>query len=183
MQLTVLPANSDTGIEFHRIDVSGRDAIIPARFDTVNDTNLCTRIANTDGVEVSTIEHLMAAFAGCGVHNAIVELDGSEVPIMDGSSDRFVQEILATGVKSLDRPVKILQILHQVSVTVGDAYAAFVPSNKFEIDFQIDYDDSAIGVQRQTLNMKNGSFVRELSNCRTFCLQSDVEGMKIAGLA
>lgn len=181
--MTVRPANPDTGIEFLRVDVSGRNTRIPARFDTVNDTKLCTRIANSDGVEVSTIEHLMAALAGCGVHNAIVELDGPEVPIMDGSSARFVQEILATGVKTLDAPVKILRILRQVSIVDDGAYVAIMPSEKFEIDFQIEYDDSAIGVQHRTLNMKNGSFVRELSNCRTFCLQSDVESMEAAGLA
>lgn len=181
--MTVRPANPDTGIEFLRVDVSGRNTRIPARFDTVNDTKLCTRIANSDRVEVSTIEHLMAALAGCGVHNAIVELDGPEVPIMDGSSARFVQEILATGVKTLDAPVKILRILRQVSIVDDGAYVAIMPSEKFEIDFQIEYDDSAIGVQHRTLNMKNGSFVRELSNCRTFCLQSDVESMEAAGLA
>lgn len=183
VRMTVRPANPDTGIEFLRVDVSGRNTRIPARFDTVNDTKLCTRIANSDRVEVSTIEHLMAALAGCGVHNAIVELDGPEVPIMDGSSARFVQEILATGVKTLDAPVKILRILRQVSIVDDGAYVAIMPSEKFEIDFQIEYDDSAIGVQHRTLNMKNGSFVRELSNCRTFCLQSDVESMEAAGLA
>ena len=183
VRLTVRPAEFDTGVVFHRIDISGRNARIPARFDTVNDTQLCTRIANSDDVEVSTIEHLMAAFAGCGVHNVVVELDGPEVPIMDGSSERFVQEILSAGVLSLDAPVKILRILRQVSVTDGGAYAAILPSDEFEIDFQIEYDDSAIGIQHRTLNMKNGSFVRELSNCRTFCLQSDVEHMEAAGLA
>lgn len=183
VRLTVRPAKPDTGIVFRRIDVSDRNSNIPARFDMVSDTNLCTRIANDDGVEVSTIEHLMAAFAGCGVHNAIVELDSSEVPIMDGSSARFVQEILAVGVETLDVQVKILRVLRQVSVTNKGAYAAILPSEAFEIDFRIEYHDSAIGVQHHTLNMKNGSFVRELSNCRTFCLQSDVEKMEAAGLA
>lgn len=183
VRLTVRPANSDTGIVFNRVDIPNGGAVIPARFDTVNDTKLCTRIANPNGVEVSTVEHLMAAFAGCGVHNAIVELDGPEVPIMDGSSDRFVQEILTAGVITLNAPVKILRVLRQVSVSENGAYASIVPSDEFEIDFQIEYNDSAIGVQHQILNMKNGSFVRELSNCRTFCLQSDVEDMEAAGLA
>ena len=182
-RLRVMPAVADFGIEFRRIDVTDRNNRVPARFDAVNDTVLCTRLSNAEGVEVSTVEHLMAALAGCGVHNAIVEIDGPEIPIMDGSSARFVQEILSVGITRLDRPAKILRILKPVSVSEGNAFAEIVPSDEFEIDFRIDFEDSAIGEQQHVLNMKNGSFVRELSDCRTFCLHSDVDHMKSIGLA
>jgi len=182
-RLRVTPAPVDFGIEFRRVDITGKDNRIPARFDLVNDTQLCTSLCNTAGVEIATVEHLMAALAGCGVHNAIVEIDGPEVPIMDGSADRFVKEILAVGVAELEAPVRVMRILKAVSVTDGEAFAELSPSDDFEIDFEIAFSDEAIGRQHHTLNMRNGSFVRELSNCRTFCMLSDVEYMKSIGLA
>jgi UDP-3-O-[3-hydroxymyristoyl] N-acetylglucosamine deacetylase len=102
---------------------------------------------------------------------------------MDGSSERFVKEILSVGVVELDKPVKVLRILKPVSVSEGDAFAELSPSDDFEIDFEIAFADQAIGQQQHALNMKNGSFVRELSDCRTFCMFSDVEYMKSIGLA
>ena len=182
-RLRVMAAPADFGVEFRRVDITDKDNRIPARFDMVNDTQLCTRLSNKSGVEVATVEHLMAALAGCGVHNAIVEIDGPEVPIMDGSSERFVKEILSVGVVELGAPVKVLRILKAVSVSDGDAFAELSPSDDFEIDFEIAFEDIAIGEQHHSLNMKNGSFVRELSNCRTFCMFSDVEYMKSIGLA
>lgn len=182
-RLRVSPAPVDFGIEFRRIDITNVNNRIPARFDFVNDTQLCTRLCNGSGVEIATVEHLMAALSGCGIQNAIIEIDGPEVPIMDGSSERFVKEILQAGVSTLDKPTKILRILRAISVSDGDAYAELSPSQDFEIEFEISFTDSAIGAQQYFLNMKNGSFVRELSNCRTFCMFSDVEYMKSIGLA
>ncbi len=183
VRLRVLPTSANVGVMFRRVDITDRDNLVPARFDAVSDTKLCTRICNDASVEVSTIEHLMAALAGCGVHNAIVELDGPEVPIMDGSSKRFVHEILAAGVVDLNAPAKILRILKSVSISDGDAFAEISPADEFEIDFTIDFEEQAIGVQQHTMNMKNGSFARELSDCRTFCRQTDVDNMRAAGLA
>jgi UDP-3-O-[3-hydroxymyristoyl] N-acetylglucosamine deacetylase len=182
-RLRVMPAPVDFGVEFRRVDFKYKDNRITAWFDLVNDTQLCTRLCNESGVEIATVEHLMAALAGCGVHNAIVEIDGPEVPIMDGSSERFVREILSKGVVDLDKPVKVLRILKSVSVSEGDVFAELSPSDDFEIDFEIAFTDQAIGEQQHALNMKNGSFVRELSDCRTFCMYSDVEYMKSVGLA
>jgi len=182
-RLRVVPAPANFGVEFRRIDITDRNNRIPARFDLVNDTQLCTRLCNNVGVEIATVEHLMAALAGCGVHNAVVEIDGPEVPIMDGSADRFVTEILSAGVIELDAPVKVLRILKAVSITDGDAFVELTPSDDFEIEFEIAFADQAIGQQHHSLNMKNGSFARELSNCRTFCMFSDVEYMKSIGLA
>ena len=183
VRLCVKPAVTDFGIEFCRVDITDKDNRIPARFDAVNDTQLCTRLSNEAGVEISTVEHLMAALAGCGVHNAIIEVDGPEVPIMDGSSTRFVREILSVGVVQLGQPAKVLRILRPVSVSLGDAFAELSPSETFEIDFEISFEDRAIGEQHSLLNMQNGSFVRELSDCRTFCRNADVDHMKSIGLA
>ncbi len=181
--LRILPASANYGIWFRRVDITGRDNQIPALYDYVNDTQLCTRIANDDGVEVSTIEHLMAALAGTGVHNALVEIDGPEVPIMDGSSEEFVSAIIKAGLVELNVPVRAIRLTKEVSIRVDDVEVSLKPSDALEIDFQIEFADRAIGAQHKALNMSNGSFVRELSDCRTFCMNSDVEKMRSIGLA
>lgn len=182
-QLIIEPASADYGIWFRRTDILLGDAMIPARWDAVHQTPLCTRIENASGVSVSTVEHIMAALAGCGIHNALIEIDGPEVPILDGSSVEFVRGILECGVRSQGVPVRAIEILKPVSFEQGDARATLAPAETLKIDFHIDFEDSAIGVQTKTLNMSNGSFVRELCNSRTFCRASDVEAMHAAGLA
>ncbi|MCP5087383.1 MAG: UDP-3-O-acyl-N-acetylglucosamine deacetylase [Rhodobacteraceae bacterium] len=182
-ELRVLPASAEYGIWFRRVDVTGRDNLIPALFDQVSDTRLCTRLANDDGVEVSTVEHLMAALAGTGVHNALIEIDGPEIPIMDGSSDPFVSAIVNAGLTELAVPVRAIRILKPVTVKVDGFTASLEPADGLEIDFSIDFADQAIGRQSKQLKMSNGAFVRELSNCRTFCRRDDVETMQSSGLA
>ena len=182
VRMTIQPASAEYGIWFHRTDVEDSDALIPARWNAVNDTQLCTRIANSDGVSVSTIEHVMAALAGCGVHNALIEIDGPEVPLMDGSSAQFVTGILARGLVQLDAPVRIIEILKPVSVSRGDATATLEPSDRFTIDFVIDFVDQAIGHQEKSLDMANGAFVHELCDSRTFCRKADIDDMRARGL-
>lgn len=182
-RLVILPASAEHGIWFRRSDIRIGDALIPARWDAVNQTPLCTRIENARGVSVSTIEHIMAALAGCGVHNALIEIDGPEVPILDGSAAEFVRGILARGVVRLAAPVRAIEILQPVEVRRGDAWARLEPGEGLTIDFAIDFDDAAIGAQHKRLDMANGSFVRELSNSRTFCRQADVDAMRAQGLA
>jgi UDP-3-O-[3-hydroxymyristoyl] N-acetylglucosamine deacetylase len=183
VRLTISPASAEYGIWFRRTDIDDRDNLIPARYDAVNDTQLCTRISNDDGAEVSTIEHLMAALAGTGVHNAMIEVDGPEVPIMDGSAAPFVAEILRVGLQELDAPIRAIRVLKPVSVMIDDFEVSLSPCDTLKIDFEIDFDDSAIGHQEKTLNMANGSFVRELSNCRTFVRRRDVDHLQSIGLA
>jgi UDP-3-O-[3-hydroxymyristoyl] N-acetylglucosamine deacetylase len=125
----------------------------------------------------------MAALAGTGVHNALVEIDGPEVPIMDGSSEEFVSAIIKTGTVELNVPVRAIRLTKEVSIRVDDVEVSLKPSDALEIDFEIDFADRAIGAQHKSLNMSNGSFVRELSDCRTFCMNSDVEKMRAIGLA
>jgi len=171
------------GIWFHRVDVRGRDNMIPALWDMVNDTLLSTGIANEAGVSVATIEHLMAALAGCGVHNAIIEIDGPEVPIMDGSAARFVAEIQRAGLVEQGQNVALLEVLKTVRVEKGDAFAELSPLDHFEIDFTIDFPDTIVGRQSTAIDMRNGSFVHDLANCRTFCRVEDVGRMRAAGRA
>jgi len=183
-RLRVLPASAEHGIWFKRVDLhDGRDPLVPARWDAAEHSPLCTRLVNEAGVSVSTVEHLMAALSGCGVHNALVEIDGPEVPILDGSAIPFVRSIMARGLQRLDAPVRAIKVLQSVGVTEGDAIARLEPSTELKIEFHIDFADSAIGQQSLVLNMANGSFARELSDSRTFCRKSDVDAMQASGLA
>ncbi|MEP2532764.1 UDP-3-O-acyl-N-acetylglucosamine deacetylase [Shimia sp.] len=182
VNLVVHPASADYGIWFRRGDILIGDAMVPARWDAVKQATLCTQISNDAGVSVSTVEHLMAALAGCGVHNALIELDGPEVPIMDGSSAGFVRAILKTGLIEQGRSVRAIEILKPVTVTRGEAVAQLSPATELRIDFDIDFVDAAIGKQSKTLNMANGSFVRELCDSRTFCRKADVDAMRANGL-
>jgi len=181
--MTIRPAAAGLGIWFRRTDVSGSNAMISARWDAVRASRLCTVIENPAGIRVSTIEHVMAALAGCGVHNALIDIDGPEVPILDGSARPFVMGILARGLRALDAPLVCIEILEPVEVREGAAIARLEPADTLEIDFRIDFDDAAIGRQRKELVMANGAFVRELSDSRTFCRQSDVDTMRANGLA
>lgn len=157
--------------------------MVPANWEAVIPTSLCTRIGNTAGVTVSTIEHLMAALAGCGVSNALVHLDGPEVPILDGSAAPFVKAIMSAGLRRQDAPLHALRILETVEVRDGLARARFTPADVPEIEFHIEFPDAAIGTQNLALAMANGAFVRELSDCRTFCRQEDVDAMRARGQA
>ena len=182
-KLVVLPANIDSGICFKRIDVEAGNKFIPAVLNNVVDSELCTRLANSDGVSVSTIEHLMAALTGCGINNAMLEIDGPEVPILDGSALAFVKEILKTGIKLQRQSLKAIRILKTVEHKHGMAWAKFQPSTNPKMSFSIEFSDAAIGTQSKTLDMSNGSFVRELCDSRTFCRYSEVEAMRSKGLA
>jgi UDP-3-O-[3-hydroxymyristoyl] N-acetylglucosamine deacetylase len=144
---------------------------------------LCTKIENKNGVQVSTVEHLMAALAGCGIHNALIEIDGPEVPILDGSAVPFVRGIMLRGVQMQAAPVMAFEVLKEVTVRDGDAVATIVPSDTLRIDFEIDFTDAAIGNQKKSLVMNNGSFARELCDSRTFCRKADVDTMQANGFA
>jgi UDP-3-O-[3-hydroxymyristoyl] N-acetylglucosamine deacetylase len=183
VRMVVRPAPADHGIWFRRSDVADRNALIPARWDAVSASQLCTVIANADGVSVSTIEHIMAALAGFAIHNALVEIDGPEVPILDGSAVPFIAGFMAAGLEEQHLPVRAVRVLAPVEVREGGAVARLEPADMLEIDFRIDFEDEAIGVQTRRLNMANGAFVRELSDSRTFCRQSDVDAMRAKGLA
>lgn len=183
IRMVVNPASVNHGIWFRRTDISLGDQMVPALWDAVNLSPLCTKLENSSGVAVSTVEHLMAALAGCGIHNALIDLDGPEVPILDGSSAPFVRGFLGRGLRRQAEPVRALQVLKPITVRQGDASATLTPSDALRIDFEIDFADEAIGRQFKSMTMANGSFVRELCDSRTFCRQADVDDMHARGLA
>jgi UDP-3-O-[3-hydroxymyristoyl] N-acetylglucosamine deacetylase len=183
VRLRILPASGEYGIWFKRLDVVGLDPMIPAAWDRVTDTRMCTLLSNTDSVSVSTVEHLMAALAGMGVTNALIELDGPEVPIMDGSSRGFVQAIQARGLRNVDGEARAIRILKPVEVIDQGRVARLEPSDMFEIDFEIVFEDAAIGAQSKVLAMGPGVFAEQLMDCRTFCRKAEVDALQKMGLA
>ena len=180
--LVLRPAPANNGIVFRRVDIAVDNALT-AVWDNVAVSPLNTRLTNSAGVTVSTIEHLMAALAGTGVHNVVVDIDGPEVPIMDGSAAAFVRGIVGAGLTRLTAPLYAIEILSDVIVEDGPAMAMLSPATSLQIHFDIDFADAAIGRQAKTLNMANGAFVRELCDSRTFCRSSDVDAMRANGLA
>lgn len=180
--LVLRPAPANTGIVFRRVDLADQP-MLPAIWYQIVVSPLNTRLMNADGVIVSTVEHLMAAFAGTGLHNVIVEIDGPEVPIMDGSAAAFVRTIVDTGLTRLSAPLYAIEILRDVLVVDGASSAKLSPATSLQIAFDIDFADAAIGHQAKTLNMANGAFVRELCDSRTFCRSADVDAMRANGLA
>jgi UDP-3-O-[3-hydroxymyristoyl] N-acetylglucosamine deacetylase len=183
VRMTLKPAPAGSGIWFRRLDNDGRDGLIAARWDQVVSSQLCTKIANEAGVSVMTVEHVMAAIAGCGLTNVLVEIDGPEVPILDGSAAPFVRGILGRGLEVQSAPVRALRVVETVEVRNGAAFARLEPAETLEIAFRIEFDDRAIGRQEKDLVMSNGTFVHELADSRTFCRNSDVQVMRARGLA
>jgi UDP-3-O-[3-hydroxymyristoyl] N-acetylglucosamine deacetylase len=182
VRLLIRPAPADTGIAFVRTDVAG-DGRVPVSAEAVVATRLGTVIANAAGVTVSTIEHLMAALAALGVDNATVEIDGPEVPIMDGSALPFVELLDRAGRKAQAARRRFIEILAPVEVVEGGKRAALRPADAFEVDFEIKFASAAIGRQRVVVEADEAGFRRELADCRTFGFVHEVEALRAAGLA
>lgn len=181
--LQLVPASPGHGILFRRTDLAPGSGDIPARFDHVVDTRLCTRLGNEHGASVGTVEHLMAALAGCGITDVLVCVSGPEVPIMDGSAAPFVAGILRAGVVSTGRPCSAIRILAPVAVEQDDKRAELRPAGRFEMEFSIRFDDPAIGAQSHAMPLTGSAFVEELGDTRTFGHLSDVEQLWAMGLA
>ncbi|MCT4683282.1 MAG: UDP-3-O-acyl-N-acetylglucosamine deacetylase [Roseicyclus sp.] len=182
VRMTVQPQAANMGLWFARSDRPDAP-LIPARFDVVPMSRLCTKLVGEDGSEISTVEHLMAALAGCGIHNALVEVDGPELPILDGSAAPFVRAFLSAGIQRQRAPIHAIEVLKTVTVTDGAAEASLSPADGLVMEFDIEFADAAIGRQRRVANLANGRFVRELCDSRTFCRKADVDAMHAAGLA
>lgn len=180
--LTVSPAAVNTGIVFHRIDADPAAQSIPARYDLVSDTHLCTGLANGDGVSVGTVEHVMAALAGCGITDARITLDGPEVPIMDGSAVVFVREFLRVGIRDLGVPRRAIRVLEPITVAIDSKVAELLPASRFEMEYSVSFSDPAIGRQSKSLVLTGSAVVSELSDSRTFGCLADVESMRRMGL-
>ena len=182
-RIAVRPAGPDTGIVFVRTDVTDRDNRVPAAGEAVVKTQLGTVIGNAAGVTVATIEHLMAALSMLGVDNAMVELDGPEMPIMDGSAAPFVELLDRVGLRRQEAPRRFLEILETVEVVDGDKRATLSPAEDFEVAFEIAFPSKAIGRQRIDMPMDETAFRDGLADCRTFGFLHEVEALRAMGLA
>ena len=182
VRAAILPAPAGSGIVFLRTDVQG-DGRIDARAHNVASTRLSTVIGNVAGATVSTVEHLMAALHGLGVDNVLVELDGPEAPIMDGSAEPFVSLIDRAGRRRQEPPRRVIEILERVEVADGDKRAALAPADAFELSVEIDFASAAIGRQRLDMVVDEQSFRTELAGARTFGFLHEVEALRSAGLA
>ena len=181
--LTLRPAPVNTGIVFRRVDLDPV-AEIPASLDRVSDTRLSTTIED-NGVRVSTVEHLMSAFAGLHIDNAIVELDSDEVPIMDGSAGIFVFLIQSAGIEMQSAPKQFIRISKPIEIKDGDKWARFEPYDGFKVSFSIDFDHPSMqsSAREATIDLSEISFAKEVSRARTFGFLQDVEALQEAGLA
>lgn len=182
-RVNVRPAPVDHGIVFVRMDVTDRDNRVPATGEAVCKTQLGTVIGNAAGVTVSTIEHLMAAMVMLGIDNAVVELDGPEMPIMDGSSEPFVRILDRAGRRGQEAARRYIEIRDTIEVVDGDKRAALMPAARFEVAFEIRFPTAVIGVQAIDMAMDGPTFRRELADCRTFGFLHEVEALRAMGLA
>lgn len=183
VSMSLHPAETDAGVVFRRTDVGGADASIPARHDLVGDTRLCTTLVNEAGVSVATVEHLMAALAGCGLDNVRVDIDGPEVPIMDGSAEPFVFLIDCAGIVAQDSPRRAIRVLKSVTVTDGDSTASFEPWEGSSLSVELDFESAVIGRQSVYLDMLSDGFKEDICRARTFGFLHEVEALQAAGLA
>ena len=183
VNLTLRPAEVNSGIVFKRTDVDDTKNLILASYKNVSSPVLCTKIKNLHGVSVSTIEHLMAAFYGEGVDNVLVEVDAPEIPIMDGSAFDFVEAIRSVGTEKQNYLRKFIKVLKKTEVKDGPKYISIEPLAKdLIIDFEVVYKNPLIRTRRKEFKLSNGN-LNSIYNSRTFCLYEDIDQIKSQGLA
>ena len=180
--LVIKPAKENFGIKFCRVDVD-KNNLIDASFENVIEPILCTKISNKDGITVSTVEHLMAAFFGEGIDNALVEINASEVPILDGSANEFVEAIRSAGIKEQTEFRKFIHVEKKIEVREGDKFISIEPSDDdLIIDFEIIYKNPLIRTRRKEFKLSKDK-LSEIYSSRTFCLYEDIDYIKSKGLA
>ncbi|WP_424948080.1 UDP-3-O-acyl-N-acetylglucosamine deacetylase [Candidatus Spongiihabitans sp.] len=181
--LTLRPAAVDTGIIFQRVDLDPV-VTVPARPENVSDTRLSTTL-EVDGVKISTVEHLMSAFAGLGIDNAYVEVSAPEVPIMDGSAGPFVFLLQSAGILEQEKLKQFIRITKPLLAKEGDKWVKFEPFNGFKVSFAIDFAHPILkkSIQTASVDFSTTSFVKEVSRARTFGFMDDLEALRNAGLA
>ncbi len=183
VNLVLKPAAVNSGIKFKRTDIDSTKNIVEATYQNVSSPILCTKIKNSDGISVSTIEHLMASFYGEGIDNILVELDAPEVPIMDGSSFDFVDAIRSIGTQDQDSPKKYIKVLKKVEIKDGSKHISIEPLEEdLIIDFEIVYKNPLIRTRRKEFKLSNGDLT-SIYNSKTFCLYEDIDQIKSHGLA
>jgi len=182
VNLVVKPADPNTGIIFKRVDLDDNN-IIKAKYDNVIEPVLCTKLKNSKGISVSTIEHLMAAFYGEGIDNAVVEIDAPEIPIMDGSAFDFVEAIKSSGIKEQNKPREFIKVLKKIEIKDGPKYISIEPLDRdLIIDFEIVFNNPLIRTRRKEFKLSDGNLT-PIYNARTFCLYEDIDFIKSKGLA
>jgi len=181
--LVLRPAPPDTGILFRRLGLPGGSVEIPAHWENVEESPLCTTLTDGAGTTIMTVEHVMAALAGCGIDNCVVEVLGPEVPIMDGSSDKFVFLIDCAGTMTQGAPRRAIRVLKPVGVAAGGASASLEPADGSFVDFEIDFPSPAIGRQATSVAVEPGIFKKEIARARTFGFLADAERLRAAGRA
>ncbi len=184
-QITLHPADVDSGVVFLRTGLpGGSEAVLEAKRSNVTQTALCTVLGEPSGVSVATVEHLLAAVSGLQLDNVLIEIDGPETPIMDGSSAAFVAAIDQAGLVYQSRPRRYLKVLEPVRVEHGGCWAELLPAERgFSLDIEIDFTSPAIGRQRRLFNLDPATFRREISRARTFGFVSDVQKLWQTGFA
>ena len=182
VSLTLLPANVDSGITFIRTDIQSNP--IKASFDNVNDTRLQTSLSNNE-VKISTVEHLLSALAGLGIDNAIIQLDGPEVPIMDGSARPFVFMIQSAGIKEQNAPKKFIKVTKPIEVRQNEKWARIEPFDGFKVAFTIDFNHPAFDNSSQSseIDFSSVSYLSQVSRARTFGFVRDIENLRKNNLA
>ena len=182
VNICIKPADPNFGIVFQRVDLKTNNLIYP-NFMNVTNTSLNTTIENENGVKVSTIEHLMGALFGLGIDNALIEIDNEEVPILDGSAKKFIDEIIKTGFKLSNFPIKIIKINKKIEYSDGERFISIQPTTlSLDIDFELKYKNEIIGNQRNKVKVYEDDLT-DVYNSRTFCLFEDIEFIKKNGLA
>ena len=182
INVSIKPANPDTGIIFKRVDLHNNNIVYP-NFLNVTSTSLNTTISNEFGVKVSTIEHLMGALFGLGIDNVIIELDNEEVPILDGSAKEFIEKIIPAGFEISEAPIKIIKINKKVEFKHENRSISIEPSKlSLDINFELNYENPLIGKQNNKINVYEDN-LEDIFNSRTFCLFEDIEAIKKVGLA
>ncbi|MGF1446178.1 MAG: UDP-3-O-acyl-N-acetylglucosamine deacetylase [Pikeienuella sp.] len=179
----VRPCRLGRGIRFRRVDLPVGTGDIAAHHSNIIDTQLCTRLGNAQGATLGTVEHLMAALAGLGITDALIEVDGPEIPIMDGSARPFVAGLLAAGFDGAVGAPRALRILETVEVVDGDRRAALRPAPAFSASYEIEFPEPAIGRQTLALELTGDAVITELADCRTFCRAGEVVQLRAMGLA
>ena len=182
VKIKLIPAETDYGIKFVRTDLK-QNNIIHAIWSNVTNTQLSTTISNNFGANVSTVEHLMSALSGLHIDNLRIEIDGPEVPIMDGSSKNFVELIDKNSLKIQNKKRKIIKIKKKIKVEKDDSSIELVPNKHFSIDFQIDFPSPLISKQSCQLQLVNGNYKTDIASARTFGFEKDVDKLRSIGLA
>ncbi len=182
VSMKLIPAEVDYGIKFYRTDLKSNN-IVEALWSNVTNTQLSTTISNSSGTSVSTIEHLMSALSGLHIDNLKIEIDGPEVPIMDGSSKDFVNLIESIPLKNLNKKRKVIKIKKNIKVAKDNSSVELKPNNHFSIDFEIDFPSEIISKQSCQLQLVNGNYKSDIASARTFGFEKDVDMLRSNGLA